>query len=363
MSTPLVRWTSPAAGKTPPEPFLARFEGCGDAIRRLHAPRAESSAGYAATVLRAALAGPPELVIVEDGGRDVARAAFFPCASRERTGAVGMYEALPGEVGDRATSRILDAALAWAASRGLGELVAPVDANTWFANRFVLPEPESSTAPPPYSWEPQNPPEYPERFRRHGFADIERYETRGFWFARDSPYAIENVVAHTRKGWDGAAAAGLSIDRLNGDADVPAFLDELHPVCMEAFAENPLFEPVPPALFGAMYGEGLARARGHLTFYARDGGGRLAGFVFAFPDRDAVVVKTVAVAPRARGVGLSSALLHAVFRAAGEADVERFVSALIRRGNASEFLARPHVLPAADTWLREYVVLGRGVRE
>ncbi len=363
MSARLVRWSSPVGGTVPPGAFLGRFDRCGDEIRRRHAPEGAPASGYTATVLRAALAGPPELVIVEDGDRDLARAAFFPCGTQDATGAIGLYEAVPGEAGDVATSMILDAGLAWASARDLGELVAPVDANTWFSYRFVLPPPEGSTAPPPFGWEPRNPPEYPERFRRHGFTDRERFETVGFRCPRSGPYPPEMFVAHTRKGWESAVGAGFSVERLDGRADLPAFLDELHPVCMAAFTDNPFFDPVPPALFRAMFGEALARTRGHLTFYARDGSGRLAGFVFAFPDRDAIVVKTVAVAPEARGGGLSSALLHAVFRPAVEAGADRFVSALVRRGNTSEFLVSPHMAPAVDTWSREYVLLGRGVAE
>jgi hypothetical protein len=153
VSANLLRWTSPAEGATPPRSFLARFERAGDGIRRRHAAEAAGGAdaagaadaavaavaavapGYTSTVLRAARGGPPELVIVEEGDSDVGRAAFFRPASRDGTGAIGLYEALPGEPGDRATSLILDAALAWAAARGLGELVAPVDASTWFDYR------------------------------------------------------------------------------------------------------------------------------------------------------------------------------------------------------------------------------------
>jgi GNAT superfamily N-acetyltransferase len=236
-----------------------------------------------------------------------------------------------------------------------------VDSSTWFAYRFALPVPEGSPDPPPYAWEPRNPPEYPERFRRHGFADRERFETVGLRFPRSGPYTIESLLAHSGRGWQSAASAGFSIERLDGRTDPSAFLDELHPLCAGAFADNPFFEPLPRTLFRALYADALARTSGHLTFFARDGSGRLAGFVFAFPDRGAVVVKTVAVAPESRGAGLSSALLHAVFRAAVEAGVDRFVSALVRKGNTSEFLVKPHMVPSVVTWLREYVVLGREV--
>ena len=142
---------------------------------------------------------------------------------------------------------------------------------------------------------------------------------------------------------------------------VPTFLEELHPLCLEAFGESPLFEPVSREVFRGLYQEVLTRPEADLTHWARNAEGRLVGFIFAFRQASEMVIKTVAVIPAARGSRLSRALVHFAVKAAAEAGIHTFISALVRRGNTSEYLGLPHLMPGVETWTQDYVLLRRSV--
>ena len=356
--TSLLRWSHGSEGGSNAD-FLDRFEAVGTSIQATYAEAALTPRSYLDLLLALTTERPVEFMLVEHEGVDIARAAVFATHAPAGTGALGLYEAQPGSAGDEATASIIHAAVGWAGRHDLRRLYAPVDANTWFRYRFV----SSSTdpAPSPFAWEPQQPESYRTRFLAHGFDVAGSYETMGFAFPSDGPYTLEDLIEHTGGGTRVAQDAGFAFERVDARTDMDALLVELHPLCMEAFSENPLFEPIAVELFVAKYRTILDQTPGHLTFIARDGQGRLTGFMFAFPDDGWIVIKTVAVSGTARGRRLSSGLLNAVLAAGARAGLTKVVTALVRADNVSRFLVDPAKMPFVDRWERTYDLLSREV--
>lgn len=354
-SIKLIRWSDQYHAEARAS-FLERFKRCGHALRpdpcRQYTPGEE----YTDLVLRLAVAGPSELVVAERRGRDVARAAVMRCSTREGTGVVGLYEAAEGREGDLATERILEVALEWAADEGIQELFAPVDANTWFSYRFAVPSKDPKSDRPPYRWEPSQPAAYLKRFRRLGFEDAEFYETRGLHFPVAGPYGVQDVLRYTAPALEEARHNGFHFHRLKDQADAVPY-DELHHLCNDAFKDNPLFEALSADVFCGLYASALTGAAADFTHWVRDSEGHLRGFVMAFSDDDEVVIKSIAVDPVTRGRRLSTALIHLVLEGAQERGITAIISALVRKGNTSEFLSKPHLMPGVATWTREYVLL------
>ncbi len=361
MSLVLTRWST-LPDDTARATFLERFEQCASELRvgphREHAP----SSAYTARVLQLALQRPAELFLAWERDTVVARAAGVRSRVRDGAGVLGLYEAAVGRKGDLGTKMILDAAIPWAASQGIEELFAPVDVNTWFSYRFPVPPADGPSKRALAPWEPTQPPEYLERFRTHGFVEAEHYETRGLGFPTSGTYTVSDLVRYCSTAVEGARAAGFSFQHLDDGVSVPKFLEELHPLCLEVFGDNPMFEPVSREVFQGLYHDVLTRPQANLTHWARDADGRLVGFIYAFRHGAEMVVKTVAVAPAARGSRLSTALVHFAAKVAAEAGIHTVISALVRRGNTSEYLGQPHLMPGVETWTRDYVLLRRSVR-
>ena len=239
MSLVLTRWSTLPDDRARAA-FLERFEQCASELRegphREHAP----SSAYTARVLQIALRRPAELFVVWENGSVVARAADVRCTIRAGSGVLGLYEAETGRRGDLATKMILDAAITWAASLGLEELFAPVDVNTWFSYRFPVPHADETRTRARAPWEPTQPPEYLERFRRHGFEEAEHYQTKGFGFHN----TITDVLRYSGTAFEAAQTGGFSFQCLDDGVSIPMLLEELHPLCLKAFRDNPMFEPV-----------------------------------------------------------------------------------------------------------------------
>lgn len=305
-----------------------------------------------------------DLLLVETAGDVTARALVVASSDRPDAALLGLYEAADGAAGDEATRSLLQAADRWAVERGLARILAPVDGSTWFSYRFRLPDPESQ-APDDvgarrFSWEPSHPPAYLRRFRAAGFTEALDFETVGLVFPPDGAYGVAEAEARTGPALEAARAGGYRVSTLRDcKGDVP--WADLHDLSSRAFETNPLYEPLDLDVFQRVYGGALGGEASDFTHWLRGPGGQLAGVVFAFRDSDAVVIKSIAVHPARQGRRLSTALVHLVLHEARRADLHEIVSAMVRTGNASEFLSRRHMMHGVETWRHRYAVLEREV--
>jgi ribosomal protein S18 acetylase RimI-like enzyme len=340
--------------------FLRRFADCPASLLDGPYARYAPSPAYTETVLDLGLRRPSELFLAIDGDRVVARSMAATSFSAPGVATMGLFEMAITPGGASAGRALIEAGVDWAIATGHHALYAPVDVVTWFSYRFLIPPADDDAAVPPYAWEPAQPDEYPSLFLAHGFEEAERYITTGTIYEASAGDSLE-AVRVTNRAYAAAAAAGYRFEQLAGAEQLDALLEELHPLCMDAFSGAVLFEPLPVPLFRRLYMSAAASRDCSPTHVVRDAGGQLTGFVFAFVDGDAVVIKTIAVAAEARGRHLSTALSHLALRTGAERGLRSFVSALVRRGNTSEFLAQAYVVPGVRAWKHEYVLLRKNL--
>lgn len=338
--------------------LLDRFASSAAPLRGAwFAGRAPSSA-YAAVVLSIARCRRAQAYLAVERGQVVGRTLVATSPGRTGAATLGLFEVDLARDGHAVADLLIDAGQQWARGSGCTELFAPIDLNTWFTYRFLLPPAGAGAEVAPYEWEPAQPPEYLDLFQRRGFQVAERFNTQGARFT-EGGQDLKTLLDHTARAHDAARSAGFVFERLSNLARLEALLDEMHPLCMEAFCENPLFEPLPVELFRQLYLSAAGARDCSLTHVVREPGGSLAGFAFTFIDGDAVIVKTIAVAPSLRGRHLSSALVHAVFAYGAGRGYRHFVSALVRHGNTSDFLGDPARLYGTRVWRHDYVLLRR----
>lgn len=355
MTTRVERWSETPSSQR--DALRRAFVACAGPLRGDRAAAHAPSPRYTELILRLALSRSCELLLAKDGA--VTGRALVTAVTGRSAAAIGLIELAAGTAGLDAVRAIVDAAAEWAERAGLGELIAPVDLNTWFAYRFLAPPVPGPPAPPPFAWEPAQPAEYPQLFESLGFAELERFQTMGGDLDEAVGESAAAVLAATETALQNAAQAGFTFHRLETAGALAPLLDELYPLCMEAFRDNLLFEPIPLELFRSLYAESAGGRDASLTHWVRDGSGRLAGFVLAFVDGDVAAVKTIAVTPALRGKRISSALVHLVLKTSVERGLRKVVSALVRRGNTSEHLSSPYLALGVTPWKREYVLMRR----
>ena len=225
-------------------------------------------------------------------------------------------------------------------TEGFEAVIGPMDGDTWHAYRAV----SESDGSRPFLLEPVSGPADFAAFTAAGFAPVSEYvSTRASLDAAigtEPPVAVAGI---TITPWDGANAEGL--------------IGDLYAMSLAAFARNRFYKPIDRVAFLSLYRPILPALDPRLILFARDDAGRLAGFLFALPDRlegtapKTVILKTYASARR--GVGhLLADTLHRQARALGFTDV---IHALMHVDNISRERSSLHRARA----FRRYALMGR----
>lgn len=286
------------------------------------------------------------------GGEAVARLAM--CSADDLAGAPGRSELIGWyEAADRAAGVELLRAARRDVGSSVGRILGPMNGSTWGRYRLALPS--DLAADPPFLSEPVNPPEYVDDFRVAGFRVVAEYESR---VVEDLSAADPRAPEFSeRLGRIGGSMRPLDPDRFDEE------LDAVHGLSLEAFAANRFYAPVGRDEFRARYRALRPILDPDLVRLAVDARGALLGFVFAFPDLlsadggrpSRVVLKTLAAAPAARGLGLGSLLTDEVRRIAREKGYRTVIHALMEAGNPSVRISRH-----SARVMRRYALFGWG---
>lgn len=286
----------------------------------------------------------PDAVLEQPaGGASAARCSLWwrstPLHRGRRTGFIGEVESTNDDA--------LVALLARAARRLRDEhcelAAGPIDGDTWHRYRLVT----ASDDTPPFALEPYARPAAVAPWWRGGFAPLETYAS-----FRDDALAERDprTPALTAR----LHAAGVTLRAL----DLVRFDDELaqiHALALRAFAGAPLFAPIGPDAFAALYRPLAAMLDARLCPVAeRDG--RIVAVLFALRDPRAphvVVLKTVVRALDRRLAGLGFVLTDIARANAHALGATRAISALQHDGSVARSLA-PRAIP-----FRRYAVFAK----
>lgn len=330
----------PIAASQDQEPLVAGFQALDPA----------PPAGPADPPLRDAT-----LLLARRGDRPVARLSYRIArglrGAPETIGVVGHYEAAETEAGMTLLARAVEELGEALAGQDTARVVGPMDGTTWGRYRLALSTPAADQ--PPFLTEPVNPPEYPAAFEAAGFRPVEHY------LSRLVP-SLDSLAERTREAEKHFVAQGYVLSPIE-PARFDTLLDELFELSVVAFAENPYFSPITRTEFRDTYRPVRAFLDPDLVILARDAEDQLAGFVFAFPDLldpagtpTRVIVKSLAVAPKARGGGIGSLLVHEVHRRAAAKGYSAAIHALMHEDNASQRLSKED-----GKTFRRYALFGR----
>ena len=254
-----------------------------------------------------------------------------------RTGLIGHYESVDPQSG----TDLLRTAVQRLREQGADRILGPMNGSTWGRYRLALPPgPGDGDPEPPFLSEPWNPADYPLDFQAAGFRVGATYES-----------AIVEDLAAPDPRRDELAERVRSRGATLRALDLGRFDDELRAIfelSRTAFAENLFYSPIEFEEFHARYLPLRPLLDPEMVRLAEDADGRLLGFVFAFPDLlsaangrpTRVVLKTLASAPEARGLGLGTFLTDEVRRVAHEKGYRSVIHALMQADNESVRISR-----------------------
>ena len=278
-----------------------------------------------------------ECLLVRAAGHMVARCTVHEADDLQgaagRSGMIGHYEADEPTAG----AALLSHAHSLLVGRGAVRVLGPMNGNTWARYRLALPrsQEERRFEDDAFPGEPRNPPDYPDHFAAAGFEVAARYESRIEVDLGTDPADADDVAARCRT--RGIRLRSLDLDRYEAE------LDMLHALSLEAFRENLYYTPIDARAFHRTYLPLRDRLVADLVLVAEDGAGEPCGFQLSYPDPSSVkagrparvIVKTVAVSPAARGVGLGHHLLDVLRQRARALGCGSVIHAPMYVGNRS----------------------------
>lgn len=238
-------------------------------------------------------------------------------------GMLGFFEAMDGPEGREGALGILAEGVRWLRETGAGEIVGPMDGDTWHKHRLNV----GPFDDPPFLLEPYNPAFYPQLWEEAGFQVLESY------FSKQVDPAA--VVTHLEPRAAAAREAGYRLQAL----DKSRFREELrrfYRLSRSIFAGNFLYTDIPEDELIALYAESKGLLDPDLILFALSPQGEDAGFLFAYPDHiravtamrgrrsllaklrflrhrgeaEAVDFKTLGVLPEHRRSGVAGLLMH-----------------------------------------------------
>ena len=169
---------------------------------------------------------------------------------------------------------------------------------------------------------------------------------------------VTGMMEGTRSHYEKAVSLGYTFRSFDNahllDREVPILYD----ISMESFRDNFLFEPIPFEMFRALYVPAANKVDMSLSHFVCDPNGKEVGFFFGFPSTQgekSLVIKTIALLPETRGLGLSNALFHSVTREADSRGICRSIGALMKSGIQSESYTRKQKI----LWRNSYALFGK----
>lgn len=295
---------------------------------------------------------PDESIVIVGPGGPVARCSLW-CHQGHRPDAIGLIGHYAAEDAESARM-LLDEASARLRSRGARRALAPIDGSTWNNYRFVT----DAGDEPPFLFEPVHPAAWPRQLMHNGFEPCSRYVS-----ARndDLGESVEQYGGFLEALRHSAADNGITVRPIEASAAYEE-LSALYKIVTASFDEAFLYSRITEEEFIDRFAPLTTLAIPELVLVAEDASG-VAGFVFAVPDLlqaergdsiDTIVVKTLAVAPRTRGTGLSVVLVGTCYQNALQLGYGRAIHALMHETNKSSALSSIYARP-----IRRYALFER----
>lgn len=292
-------------------------------------------------------------LVKDQTGRTVLRLCARVSPHLKNHGTIGLFEMdLAHSEALKAFDLALDAALSWLQSKGVKEVAAPVDMNTWFTYRFSL---EGKHFWPRLKWEPTTPPEYLKLFKEKGFKDLALFHSVFF-----PHYRIGNWCLGTgpmRRSLKGLHRQGFSLRPFDNERFMTHEVPVFHTISHEAFGDSLLFEPIDLETFSNLYAVALKSYDFSPSRVLVSPEGETAGFIFAFYDGDFLVIKSIAILKKYQGKNLSSGMIYNAVRESFAHKKKGTISALVRTGIASESIEKNVKKTLWFSWAHYYSLL------
>ena len=275
-----------------------------------------------------------------------------PALEGHKVGLIGHYGINDAGINDAeaGASLLLESACRQLAQQGCSITIGPMDGNTWQSYRLVT----EQRSDPPFFLEPANPASWPQHFAHSGFTERAKYTSALVTELGSVDARLHPLTKRLR-------TRGIEIRALCRE-NAEDELERIYQVATASFADNLLYTPLEQRDFEAQYRPILPLLDPKMVMIAEQGE-KAVGFLFMVPDLyqrqrgeliDTVILKTVAVLPAYRHLGLGWVLVEQAHAVAHQLGFQRVIHALMHEDNSSRQLSARYSQP-----MRRYALFAK----
>ena len=211
---------------------------------------------------------------------------------------------------------------------GHKRIVAPINGDTWHTYRLM----SWSGDEPAFPFEPYNPLWYNDIYAEFGFKPLKKYRSDKFSMEFVEPPLCTDTKLSFR-------------DYRAGD------LKLIYDISLHGFDENFLYDDISFEAFSRLYQPILPMIDKELVVIAEVDDAPV-GFMFSFAAGDRLILKTMAVLPEYRSMGIGAKMFHHILFAGQRKSLRTAIAALIAEGNNSYRIASKY----GSEKIREYTL-------
>ncbi len=197
---------------------------------------------------------------------------------------------------------------------GHKRIIAPINGDTWHTYRLM----SWSGDEPAFPFEPHNPLWYNDIYAEFGFKPLKSYRSDRFSIDVEPPACTDTAFSFR--------------DYRDGD------LKLIYDISLHGFDENFLYDDITFEEFCQLYQPILPMIDKELVVIAEVDNVPV-GFMFSFAAGDRLILKTMAVLPEYRSMGIGAKMFHHILFAGQRKSLRTAIAALIAEGNNSHKIA------------------------
>ncbi len=291
-------------------------------------------------------------IVKDEQNTTLAKLSLRSCPHVKNSAYVGLFDCQPNEIGIEASKKLLRHAEDILRSRGINQLIGPVDISTWFNYRFSVP---THRFYPRFKWEPTTSDLHKKIFDDIGFKDFAYYQSTFFPYIKLGPIRLgERGLIKSLKHLTELGYAMKSFSDFDFETQV---LPNIHEITHEAFDGSFLFEPLDFKYFCEIYTFALRQYDYSPSGFLIDPNGEIAGYLFAFYDGDYMVVKSIALKSEHQNKKLSSGMIYWAIKQSFLLNKRATISALVKKGLASDNIGKRIQKRLWFTWTHDYLLM------
>lgn len=193
---------------------------------------------------------------------------------------------------------------------GHKRIIAPINGDTWHTYRLM----SWSGDEPAFPFEPFNPLWYNDIYTEFGFKPFKKYRSDKFNIDVEPPSYTDTAISFR--------------DYRDGD------LKLIYDMSLHGFDANFLYDDITFEAFSGLYQPILPMIDKELVVVAEVDHVPV-GFLFSFAAGDRLILKTIAVLPEYRNMGIGTKMFHHILFAGQRKKMQTAIAALIAEGNNS----------------------------